>query len=247
MVDRDRSASAPTYELPDADERQSWLSRLYRLAEYHRAAGRKVVVVQGLGAVGLAWCAAAVLAPREDATPPYFVVGLDLPRFVSYQNVARLNEGTLPLRDPAIADALRSAARDTSLVATLEDAALALADYVAVAVADDPSGSPLDAPAAAWHPRVEGLGPALRAIGRWQAPGALVVVASVISPERGAQAARALEEEYRQRGLDGRPRLAWLVGGGETGPGIAGVDGKAVSAARAFLGTLSPLLRTEAR
>ncbi len=238
MADGDTSARGPTYELPDADERQSRLSRLYRLAEYHRAAGRKVVVVQGLGAVGIAWSAAAVLSWRVDGSPRYFVVGLDLPRFVSYQNVARLNEGTLQLADPAVAEAACRAARDGSLFATIEDEALSIADYVVVTVGDDPSAPPLDAPVGDWNPRVEGWGPALRAVGRWVPPGALVLLARAVAPERIAQAARALSEEASRRGLDVPPRLAWLVDSGESRPAVAALDEDSATAAREFLETL---------
>jgi hypothetical protein len=76
------------YPIPGEAERLAQLGELAGRARAQRSAGRKVVVVQGLGFVGTA--AAAVLADARDAEgrPLYFVIGVDLPTPQAYWKVA---------------------------------------------------------------------------------------------------------------------------------------------------------------
>jgi hypothetical protein len=224
----------PTYELPDADERQSRLSRVSRVAEYHRSAGREVVVVQSLGRVGTAHCLAAAIARREDGSPRYLAIGLDLPRAASYWKVARLDQGLSPYPDVGSPAATRRAALDDyNLLATIEAEVIGLADFVVVALGE-PSAGDWSESVGAWHPRLDGLVPAIHAVGRWMRPDSLVVLVEPLSVETREQALGLLAHERERRGIDAVLRVGWLAAGA-----VAGLDEESAALTRSFLDTFA--------
>jgi nucleotide sugar dehydrogenase len=221
-----------------------------RRAEEHRARGGRVVAVQGLGFVGAAVAAVIAAATDEAGEPRYLVLGVDLPSPLGYSKVAMINAGVSPVGavDPLLAAMTRKAAERGNLAATTCVEAYGLADVIVVDVHLDVETRVPEAPDAI---RV-GLGEfedALRTIGRWMRPEALVVLETTVPLGATAEIALPiLVEEREKRGLRGRPLLAHAYERVMPGPRyvesirryprtFAGIDDVSAARTREFLST----------
>lgn len=216
-----------------------------------RARGQEVVVVLGLGFVGTA--VAANLARARDASGQalFFVVGLERDDEAGRAKAAALARGEPPVfaADPALAEALRHAARETRNVDAGVDLALvAEADVVVSCINLDlvrASGrtDELSVP----H---EGYAAAMRAIGRSLRPGAIVCVESTLPLGMSDRVLYpALVEGVRASGRDPKgdpPLYAYCYERVMPGPGyldsvnrywrsFAGIDARSAERAQAFL------------
>jgi UDP-N-acetyl-D-glucosamine dehydrogenase len=140
---------------------------------------RPVVCVQGLGFVGSAMAIAVADARRPDETPAFNVIGVELPTPEGRAKAAAINSGRLPVTttDEKLASAFAGAHDRGNLVATLDDRAYSLASVTVVDV-------PLDVIHLDTGPSVvlDGFRSAVRTLGRFMPPGALVVVETTVPP-----------------------------------------------------------------
>lgn len=240
-----------SWPIPTSEELEASGRGLSQQAEQARAAGRRVVLVQGLGFVGAAVAAVLAAAEDDDGLPRFFVIGLDLPRPDSYWKIARINEGSTPIDspDPELGQLTRHAALEQhNLVATAWQPAYSLADVVIVDV-------PLDVTDASEHDarsielRLDPFREAIRAIGRHMRPEALVVLETTLpigTTERIV--APLLREERQQRGIDSPLYLAHAYERVMPGPryvdsirrfwrSFAAADTESADRARQFLGS----------
>jgi nucleotide sugar dehydrogenase len=143
------------------------------------APDRPVVCVQGLGFVGSAMAAAIADARREDGSPCFNVVGVDLPTPEGRSKVEAINAGRLPVAttDRKLAEALKAAHARGNLVATTDEQAYSLASVTVVDV-------PLDVIETADGPTVtfDTFRGAIRTLGRLMPAGSLVVVETTVPP-----------------------------------------------------------------
>lgn len=214
-----------------------------------RAAGRRVVVVQGLGFVGSA--VAAVIAAARDAqgAPLYFVIGVDLPTPGGQAKIDKVNAGLVPFASPdAEFDHLvREAVHKTeNLCATAREEAYALAEVVVMDVQLDV----IDRTArdsTEIEINLRSLEMAARAVARLMRPDALVLVETTVpfgTCERVLLP--ALRDERAKRGLTEPLLLAHAYERVMPGPRyvesirrfwrtFAGIDARSNERARAFL------------
>ena len=159
---------------------------------------RPVVCVQGLGFVGSAM-AAAVAAARDGDHPAFDVIGVDVPGPGGDAKVAALNAGSVPVptSDAKLIAAVSRAHREGNLVATTDERAFALGSVAIVNV-------PLDVIAGEGRPtaRFDPFRSAIRTLGRYLPPGALVIVETTVPPGTCEKiVAPALAAAARARGL----------------------------------------------
>lgn len=115
------------YEIPkaldDAENIQLFLAK---------NAGKKVIVVQGLGFVG----AVMALVCANALTEEYAVIGIDLASEKTYWKIRAINEGVFPLvaEDPKIDEFYEIAQQKGNLLATFDPIAYAYADVIIVDV-----------------------------------------------------------------------------------------------------------------
>lgn len=117
--------SGKRYEIPEIlDDKEGIDSFL------SHNAGKKVVVVQGLGFVG----AVMSLVIANALTEEYAVIGIDLPREYTYWKIKAINEGTFPVvaDDPKIELFYQRALRKGNLYATFDSYAYSKADVIVV-------------------------------------------------------------------------------------------------------------------
>lgn len=107
--------------LDDSDNIQLFLSK---------NAGKKVIVIQGLGFVG----AVMALVCANALTEEYAVIGVDLANENTYWKIKSINDGTFPLvaEDPKIDEFYENAKQKGNLLATYDPIAYSYADVVIV-------------------------------------------------------------------------------------------------------------------
>jgi nucleotide sugar dehydrogenase len=135
------SPAGERFLLPGPADYAREFTRLNKLADQHRRAGREIVVVVGLGFVG-AVMAAVVADSRDKHTgrPGKFVIGMQRPSPRSFWKIPLLNRGESPIKaeDPEVDRLIRRCVKEQkTLVATFTEEALKLADVVVVDVQCD--------------------------------------------------------------------------------------------------------------
>lgn len=135
------SPAGERFPLPGPADYAREFTRLKKLADQHRKAGREIVVVVGLGFVG-AVMAAVVADSRDKQTgrPGKFVIGMQRPSPRSFWKIPLLNRGESPIKaeDPEVDRLIRRCVKEQkTLVATFTEEALKLADVVVVDVQCD--------------------------------------------------------------------------------------------------------------
>jgi len=200
------SPEGQSYPIPDDKVLESEFD-LIRNA----AAGREVVVVQGLGFVGAAVAVAVAAARNEVGRPRYFVVGVDLATPSAWWKVATINSGKSPFAasDPDFSRLLHEAVNvEKNLVATSCEGAYALPDVIFVDVQLDVV-SALSGAEDNIRVGLESYEKALRSIGRTMKPDALVIVETTVPLGMTRKVIRpVIEEERSARGVTTPLRLA---------------------------------------
>ncbi|MGH3084705.1 MAG: nucleotide sugar dehydrogenase [Gaiellaceae bacterium] len=138
-----------------------------------------VVCIQGLGFVGVAMATAVADARDRDGAPLFNVIGVDLPTAQGAAKVDAINSGRLPIAttDRKLAEAFAQAVARGNLLATTDERWYVLASVAIVDV-------PLDVVREGDVPGVS-LGDfrsAIRSLGRYLPPGALVIVETTVPP-----------------------------------------------------------------
>lgn len=209
-------STAPTGEAfalpPEADYALEY-DRLGQLAEEHRAAGRAVVVVMGVGFVG-AVMAGVVADAVDPATgePFYFVIGMQRPSVRSYWKIPYLNQGRTPVEaeDPEVAPLIeRCVTEKRTLTATYTYDALCLADIVVVDVQCDYLKETLG-DVRRGYADIKALEESLKVIGDKIPPECLVLIETTVPPGTTEYVAYPIiKKAFEARGLkDVEPCLA---------------------------------------
>jgi UDP-N-acetyl-D-glucosamine dehydrogenase len=165
-------------------------------------AGRKVVVVQGLGFVGAVMALVCANTGSED----YAVLGVDLASPEAWWRIRSLNDGTFPLTagDPKIEKFFAAARRNNRFLATHDPDAYSVADVIVVDINLDVKKSHdcaglLDG----YDVDLGGFRRAMTTIGDHCREGVLVVVETTVPPGTCQNVVHPiLVERLRGRGLD---------------------------------------------
>ena len=123
------------FELPDAVEYPTELSRVVGLVGDARTHDMEIVVVMGLGFVGAVMAAIVADSTDEHGESAKFVIGCQRPSTRSYWKIPLLNRGESPVKaeDPEVAEIIRRTVVDKkTLVATFNSDCPGLADCVIV-------------------------------------------------------------------------------------------------------------------
>ena len=237
------------YPIPGTAVQEEQFTAIAAAAEAHRRLGGTVVVVQGLGFVGAAVCAAVAAVERAPGEPVHFVIGVDLGNEEGFWKIAKLEEGNAPLAspDPEFGAAVVAAVARGNLRATAAEAAYGLADTIVIDVDLGTVGAPRGV--GEIEVDIGALERAVRTVGRHMRPEALVVVETTVPVGTCRKVVLpALAAERATRGIDAPVRLANAYERVMPGPryldsvrayprSFAGADDESARLARAFLGT----------
>lgn len=196
------------YPLPDEVRSAAEVESLRRWAA---AAGRPVVVVQGVGFVGSAMAVAVAASKDRAGSPRYSVLGVDLPQPTTFWKSCRANEGHPPAdtTDEELIQAHRNAVKqDGNLRFTWVEEAYALADTIVVDINLDVQKHQ----DRACEVDLAGFERSIRTLGQWMRPDTLVLVESTVPPGTCTRLVEpALREEIRRRGLGGEKFVPLLA------------------------------------
>lgn len=247
LENKDRISRAP-----DAEE-----YRILRCAETAeqfeaikaRAAGKKVVVVQGLGFVGSAVAAVIASASGTNGNPAWFVIGVDQPTASGWWKVARMNQGRAPVTSPdsEFERLVQQGVHVTrNLCATAAEEAYALADVIVVDVHLDVIDRHVQNGAAV-ELNLSAFESAVRTVGRWMRSDALVLVETTVPIGACEKVVLpVLQAERAKRGIGEPVSLAHAYERVMPGPryiasikqfwrSFSGIDVASADRARAFL------------
>lgn len=104
-----------------------------KMLEFKRN-GRKTVLIQGIGFVGVAMIAAISTAKDDRGNLLYNVIGVDLPDDENSKKINSVNLGIPPIKsaDKSINNAYNEAHRNRNLIATSDNFAFKIADIIVV-------------------------------------------------------------------------------------------------------------------
>jgi nucleotide sugar dehydrogenase len=236
--------------VPTEGESRAAFAHIRKQALAHQAAGRRIVVVQGLGFVGAAVAAVVAGARNSAGDPLNVVIGVDRPEADSYWKVAALNAGRAPIAspDPALAGLIAEGVACHSLFATTCEDAYEIANVIIVDVHLDAANrvggaeTDIDVGLASFRSAVQ-------TVGRRMSPDALVLIETTVPVGACTEIAEPiLREERRRRGITAPLQLAHAYERVMPGPryvdsiraywrSYAGIDDSSAQAARAFLST----------
>lgn len=205
------SPEGESFPLPcPADYRREFV-RLKKLALAHRAKGREIVVVVGLGFVGAVMAAVVADARDRAGKPSKFVIGMQRPSPRSFWKIPLLNRGVSPVKaeDPEVDSLIARCAKQLkTLVATYTDEALKLADVVVVDVQCDYLKESLgDVRTGAAD--MLALEQSMARIAEHIPPDALILIETTVAPGTTEQVAYPIVKKiFERRGIDQEPLLA---------------------------------------
>ncbi|MBN2034509.1 MAG: GDP-mannose dehydrogenase [Deltaproteobacteria bacterium] len=206
------SPEGEKFKLPEEQDYKREYGKLQKLAKKHKAEGREVVVVMGLGFVGAVM--AGVVADSVDkksGKPSKFVIGMQRPSTRSFWKIPLFNRGVSPVKaeDPEVAPLIaRCVTKKKSLVATYTYDALKLADVLVVDVQCDflkeELGNLLSG-----HADISALEESFKIIGEKIDPDCLILIETTVPPGTTEYVAYPLiKKAFRKRGLEQEPLLA---------------------------------------
>ncbi len=205
------SPDGEKFALPAREDHAAELERLSRLVEEHRAGGREIVSVVGLGFVGAVMAAVVADSTRPDGTPGKFVIGMQRPSTRSYWKIPLINRGVSPVtaEDPEVAPMIaRCVNEKKTLVATFAEEALSLADVVVVDVQCDYLKERLGN-CREGSADMAALEESLGVIAQHIRPCALVLIETTVPPGTTEQVAYPIMKKiFEKRGIAADPLLA---------------------------------------
>ncbi len=204
--------SGEPFQLPASAEYASEFDRLTALAANHRALGREIVVVMGVGFVGAVMAGIVADSVRKEAgTPGKFVIGMQRPSVRSYWKIPMLNRGIAPVEadDPEVVPLIaRCVLEKKTLTATFTHDALSLADCVIVDVQCDYLKETLGN-CRQGRADIAALEESLKVIGEKIPPACLVLIETTVPPGTTEYIAYPiLKKAFERRGIASEPLLA---------------------------------------
>lgn len=193
----------------DPEEAAGERTRLAARAEGARAAGRSIVVVQGLGFVGSAMAAVVADATDDHGLARFHVIGVDRADEAGLEKVAALNRGeaVVEAEDPELSRLTHRAALDTgNLEATVLLDAYALADVVVV---DLPLHAGLENAGDRIEVDLEPFRSALHPVAQRVPPETLILIETTVPPGTTQEVVLPLfQAEFKKRGIRTPPLVA---------------------------------------
>ena len=206
------SPEGEKFKLPEEEDYKKEYQRLQKLARKHKAEGREVVVVMGLGFVGAVM--AGVVADSVDkktGKPDKFVIGMQRPSTRSYWKIPLFNRGVSPVKaeDPEVAPLIERCVNEKkSLMATYTYDALKLADVLVVDVQCDFLKQELGN-LRTGHADISALEESFKIIGEKITPDCLVLIETTVPPGTTEYVAYPLvKKAFKKRGIQEEPLLA---------------------------------------
>jgi UDP-N-acetyl-D-glucosamine dehydrogenase len=206
------SPEGEKFKLPEEEDYKKEYQRLQRLAKKHKAEGREVVVVMGLGFVGAVM--AGVVADsvgKKTGKPNKFVIGMQRPSTRSFWKIPLFNRGVSPVKaeDPEVAPLIeRCVNQKKSLAATYTYDALKLADVLVVDVQCDFLKQELGN-LRTGHADISALEESFKIIGERIEPQCLVLIETTVPPGTTEYIAYPLiKKAFKKRGIEEEPLLA---------------------------------------
>ena len=206
------SPEGEKFNLPTEEENAREFDRLEHLAQEHRAEGREIVVVMGLGFVGavMAGVVADSVNP-ETGKPGKFVIGMQRPSTRSYWKIPLFNRGVSPIKaeDPEVAPLIeRCVTKKKTLTATFTHDALSLADVLVVDVQCDFLKEELGNLKTGFA-EIGALEESFKIIGEKISPHCLVLIETTVPPGTTEYVAFPLiKKGFKARGIEADPLLA---------------------------------------
>ncbi len=205
------SPEGEVFYLPNEDDYANEFLRLKNLVDSHRAQGREIVVVMGIGFVGAVM--AAVVADSTDGSgnPGKFVIGMQRPSARSFWKIPLMNRGIAPVKseDPEVPAMIkRCVVEKGTLTASFTYKALTLADVVVVDVQCDYIKESLN-DVRTGYVHLEDLEKSLEVIGETIPPTALTLIETTVPPGTTEQVAYpVMKRAFQKRGIQDDPLLA---------------------------------------
>ena len=185
-----------SYKIPESLDDSAVLDNFLR----HNA-GKKIIVVQGLGFVGAVMSLVCANSVSED----YAVIGVDLANQDTYWKIKSINEGVFPLiaDDPKIGEFFDNAKAKGNFLATFDPMAYQVADVVIVDInldvqkQSDPKGELKN-----FDVNLDGFKAAIKSIGENCRNDVLILVETTVPPGTCEYVVKPIiEEELVKRGL----------------------------------------------
>jgi UDP-N-acetyl-D-glucosamine dehydrogenase len=206
------SPEGEKFKLPEEQDYKKEYTKLQKLVKKHKAEGREVVVVMGLGFVGAVM--AGVVADSVDkktGKPNKLVIGMQRPSTRSFWKIPLFNRGVSPVKaeDPEVAPLIeRCVTQKKSLIATYTYDALKLADVLVVDVQCDFLKEELGNLRSGFAD-ISALEESFKIIGEKIDPECLVLIETTVPPGTTEYVAYPLiKKAFRKRGLEKEPLLA---------------------------------------
>ena len=206
------SPTGEQFPLPTPQDEAAELRRLQALVAEHRAQGREIVVVLGVGFVGAVM--AGIVADSVDKTtgrPGKFVIGVQRPSPRSFWKIRLLNRGVAPVEaeDPEVSPMIaRCVLEKKTLTATFTYDALCLADVVVVDVQCDYFKETLGN-CRQGHAEIAALEESLKVLGGKIQPHCLVLIETTVPPGTTEYVAYPiLKKAFEGRGIATEPLLS---------------------------------------
>ncbi|MDA9355723.1 nucleotide sugar dehydrogenase [Gammaproteobacteria bacterium] len=166
-----------------------------------RNAGKKVIVVQGLGFVG----AVMSLVCANALTEEYAVIGVDLANEKTYWKIKSINDGVFPLiaDDPKISEFFNKSIDKGNFLATYDPLAYSYADVIIVDInLDVEKESDIDRKLQSFDVSLDGFKSAIQSIGSKCKDNVLILVETTVPPGTCEKIVKPIiENEFIRRGL----------------------------------------------
>ncbi len=211
MPDFSLSPTGEKFQLPSKEDYSEEFERLKKLVKKHKASGREIVVVMGIGFVGAVMAAVIADAKDKNGNPNKFVIGMQRPSPRSYWKIPLLNRGLPPVisEDSEVPLIIQRCVNEKkTLIATYTYDALKLADVVVVDVQCDYLKESLGNVRNGRADMVA-LEESLEIIAQHIKPDALVLIETTVAPGTTEQVAYPImKKTFRKRGIQSAPLLA---------------------------------------
>jgi len=199
------------YPLPKPEDYDREFKRIKTLVDTHRAQGKEIVVVLGVGFVGAVMAAIVADVVDKKGKPCKFVLGVQRPSTRSFWKIPTLNKGISPVKaeDPEVEPLIRRTVLEKkTLIATYNDEVLSLADVVVVDVQLDFQKSELGN-CRSGEVEMSALEESFETIAKRVPAECLVLIETTVAPGTTEQIALpVMRKIFRQRGIKSDPLLA---------------------------------------
>ncbi|MCJ7524176.1 MAG: nucleotide sugar dehydrogenase [Candidatus Aminicenantes bacterium] len=205
------SPDGTEYPLPQPSDYDREFQRVKALVDEHRARGREIVIVLGVGFVGAVMAAIVADVTDKKGNPTKFVIGVQRPSPRSFWKIPTLNKGISPVKaeDPEVDPLIRRTVLEKkTLLATYNNEVLTLADVVVVDVQLDFLKSELGN-CRSGEVEMKALEESFETIAKRVPAECLVLIETTVAPGTTEQIALpVMRKIFRQRGIKTDPLLA---------------------------------------